>query len=385
MDLTKEKSNLTPEVKQIYERIFNFPQSEENNYEKSKLINNKNKENETEDINIYNSEKTNFNDTEEEFNLSNENDNKVETSMVENNLSNSEIKKYEVIKYKNIGNKLFTIQYNNESNSSTNNNSTLSRKRGRPKESDDQREHTKFYPDNIESKIDGLVINSTLIFINSKIDDQNEKLKKLSYEETKKLKINMNKKVKDILINASIKKYKIHNRKIISKYESKLKEIFELPMYKIIQNIFMKEKIDILEGLEEIYFALKTQKLKKENEDYKQSFKEQEIEYLNEKIADYLIINEKTQDNTTNSISNFDNFDLDKSILLNLYSQISPDLTFVEQPNFILNNNDYMVETDQFSFEKIDSYNTNDSYFLYIQSNSSNEVMDEVLPFSECL
>jgi len=100
----KEKSNLTQEVKQDYEIYFNFLQSEENNYEKSELIKNKNNENEN------NSEKTNFNDTEEDFNLSNENDNKAETSMVENNLSNSEIKKYEVIKYKNIGNKLFTIQ-----------------------------------------------------------------------------------------------------------------------------------------------------------------------------------------------------------------------------------------------------------------------------------
>lgn len=281
--------------------------------------------------------------------------------MVENNLSNSEIKKYEVIKYKNIGNKLFTIQYNNELNSSTNNNSTLSRKRGRPKESDDQREHTKFNKDNIEKKINGIIIKSTQLFIDDNFEDQNEKLKLLSSKETANLKTNMDKKVKDILLNISTKCNENHNKNLISKYDTpKLKEIYELPMYKIIQHISKKEKIGILKGLEEKYLSLKNEKLKNEDENYKQCFNKHEVNYLNKLIDDY----ENTQVNTINSISSFDNFDL----------------------NFIVNNNAYMVESDQFSSELIDSNNLNDSYlFQIIQCNSSNEEMVEAVSFSECL
>ena len=334
MNLTEEQSNLPEEVKQDYERLFNFGESEPKNNGESELINNKN----------------------------NENDKKVETSIIENNLSNSETKNYILVKYDNIENKLFIIQHNNESNSNAKNHSSLSKKRGRPKKSDDQREHTKFNNDNIEKKIDGIIINSTLSFINDNIDDQNEKLKTLSYEETANLKNNMNKKIKDILQNASTNNSKDHNKNLISKYESKLKEIFELPMYKIIHHISGKE-IGILMGLEKKYLSLKTQKLKKENEDYKQRFKEHEAKYLKSIIAKYPIINEITNDNTLNSINNFDS-------------------------NFIFNNNANMEEADQLSLEMIDSLknnNINDSdLFTLIPSNSLNEEKDEILSFSEC-
>jgi hypothetical protein len=188
MNLTEEQSNLPEEVKQDYERLFNFDESEPKNNGESELINNKDNENEMKDKNINNSEKKYINDTEEEIIINNENDKKVETSIIENNLSNSETKNYILVKYDNIENKLFIIQHNNESNSNAKNHSSLSKKRGRPKKSNDQREHTKFSNDNIEKKIDGIIINSTLSFINDNIDDQNEKLKTLSYEETANLK-----------------------------------------------------------------------------------------------------------------------------------------------------------------------------------------------------
>jgi hypothetical protein len=362
MNLTEEQSNLPEEVKQDYERLFNFGESEPKNNGESQLINNKDNENEKKDKNINNSEKKYINDTEEEIIINNENDKKVETSIIENNLSNSETKNYILVKYNNIENKLFIIQHNNESNSNAKNHSSLSKKRGRPKKSDDQREHTKFNNDNIEKKIDGIIINSTLSFINDNIDDQNEKLKTLSYEETANLKNNMNKKIKDILQNASTNNSKNHNKNLISKYESKLKEIFELPMYKIIHHISGKE-IGILMGLEKKYLSLKTQKLKKENEDYKQRFKEHEAKYLKSIIAKYPIINEITNDNTLNSINNFD-------------------------LNFIFNNNANMEEADQLSLEMIDSLknnNINDSdLFTLIPCNSLNEEKDEILSFSEC-
>jgi hypothetical protein len=356
MSLTEEQTNLTKDDMLNYRKIFNFDESESKNSEESELIDSKDNGNEIKNENI--------NDAKEEIiiNNDNDNDNKPETSLEENNLSNSEIKNYILFKSNNIKKKIFITQLVNESNNISKNNSSLKKKRGRTKKSDDQREHTKFDKYNIKKKIDGIIINSTLSFINDNIDDQNEKLKTLSYEETANLKNNMNKKIKDILQNASTNNSKDHNKNLISKYESKLKEIFELPMYKIIHHISGKE-IGILMGLEKKYLSLKTQKLKKENEDYKQRFKEHEAKYLKSIIAKYPIINEITNDNTLNSINNFD-------------------------LNFVFNNNANMEEADQLSLEMIDSLknnNINDSdLFTLIPCNSLNEEKDEILSFSEC-
>ena len=172
----------------------------------------------------------------------------------------------------------------------------------------------------------------------------------------------MDKKVKDILQNVSKSYGEDYNKKIISAYESKLKEIFELPMYKIIHHI-SGNYIGILKGLEEKYLFLKNKKLEEENEDYKKLFNEIEANFLKLIINNYPINDEITQDNSLN-------------------------LKSIANINCMFSNNDNMEEIDQFSIEMIDSLkndniNISDS-FSFIPCNASNEEKDEILSFSEC-
>jgi hypothetical protein len=358
MSLTKVQSKLTKDDMLNYRKIFNFYESEPKNSEESELIDSKDNGNEIKNENI--------NDAKEEIiiNNDNDNDNKPETSLEENNLSNSEIKNYIFFKSNNIKKKIFITQHINESNNINKNNSSLKNKRGRTKKSDDQREHTKFDKDNIKKKIDGIIINSLTSFINKKIekiDAQSEKLKKLSFKETINLKSNMCKTVKDICQNISTSYKEDHNKNVISTYELKLKEIFEMPLYKTIHHISGKH-IGILKDLEKTYLDLKNKKLKKENENYKKMFKEIEYIYLDSIKAKYPIIDEITQDDALHSHNNV-------------------------EKNFKSIDNNEMNEEIQSSLRMDDGFNNNTINDLdlsgIIPRDPSNIDMDEILFFSE--
>ena len=364
MSLTEEQSNLSQEVKEDYERIFNFNEFEVKNNESSELINIYDNNKEIEDENIDKLEKNNIYNTKEEINNSNKNDNKLETNIIENTLLNSNKNNYILVESNNLKKQHFIITtMSNDQNSNNKNKNSLYNKRGRPKKSDDKRNHTKYHKDNIEAKIKGIVINSTLSFINNNIDDQSKKLKVLSPDETIKLKINMNKNLKDIYMNVSTRFKNDYNKNIISSSESKLKRIFELPMYKIIHHISGKD-IGILMGLEEEYLSLKNKKLEKENGDYKKLFNKIEAEFLNLIKKKYPINDEITLDNTFNSKNN------------------------VNQNFIFSNNNDQKEEKDLFSLEMLDNFNNNNindsNAYTIFPSNYTNEKMDEVLSFSEC-
>jgi len=361
MSLREEKSHLTHEEMQDYQRIFHFNEIDPQNYEDLQLINNKNDENKIKGENINESEKKSNNDANDEIDINNDNYYKLETS-IENNLQNPETKKYILFQSNNIVKKLFIIEKSNLPNIISKNNSLLANKRGRPKKSNDKREHTKYDPYNINKKIDGSLINALLLFINENIDDQNKKLKTLSFKETHDLRKNMHKKVKDIFKNVSTRYSKDHNQNSISAYETILKEIFELPMYKIFHHI-SGNSIGILEGLEEKYLALKNKKLEKEEEDYKKLFNEIEAKSLNLIKFKYPINDEITRDNS-------------------IYLESNIDL------NFGFTNNFNMEEIDQLSLEMGDSLNNNNlsnsDLFTILPNNASSEEKDDILSFSEC-
>ena len=361
MSLIDGQSKLTQEDMINYKIIFGFEESDPKNYEESESLNNKDNQNDKKDENRNKSENSNINGAKEEIIINNENDNKLETSLVEKNLSNSGTKNYILVQSNNIKKKLFITQPINESNSITKNNLSLKKKRGRTKKSDDQREHSKFSKDNIELKINGIFNNSIISFINKKIDDQSKKLKTLSFKETKNFKLNMNKKVQDICQKVSKRYGKDYNKNLISAYEPNLKEIFEMPMYKVAHHIFGKY-VDILMGLEEEYSSLKNKKLEKESDDYKKMFNEIESKFLNLTIAKYPIIDENTKEDTLNLKNNVDknylNFDNGEMI-----GEFQP---FFRQNDIFINNiNDFDLS-------------------IIISSNFSNIDMDEILSFSEC-
>jgi hypothetical protein len=335
MSLKDGQSELTQEVVLDYKNFFGFDESFPKNNEEPELISKKDNENEIKEENLNKSEKKNINDYKEEININN----KLETIITEKNLAEPEIKNYNFVQSNNIKKHHFIFQIVKEANISPKNKPSLGNKRGRPKKSNDRRQHTKFDNYNIEKKIKGVFIKSLISFINIKIDDKSNDLKTLSFEETENLKINMDKKVKDILQNVSKSYDEDYNKKIISTYEPKLKEIFELPMYKIIHHI-SGSYIDILKGLEEEYLFLKNKKLEEENEEYKKLFNEIEANFLNLIIIKYPINDEITQDNSLNLESN-------------------------ANINYMLSNNDNMVEIEQFSLEMIDSLK-NDTVFSKI-------------------
>jgi len=361
MDLKEEQSQLTPEYMQDYIRIFHLNKFDPKNNEEPQLINSKNDENEIKGENINESEKKSTNDSKNEIDISNENVYKLETS-IENNLQNPETKNYILFQSNNIVKKLFIIDNSNVPNINSKNNSLLSNKRGRPKKSNDRREHTKYDKYNIKKKLNGLFIKAPLSFINEKIHDRRKKLKPLSYEETNNLKKNMNKKIKDILENVSTRYCKNCNKNSISAYEPILKEIFEIPMYKIIHHI-SGNYIGILGGLEEKYLILKNKKLEKEKEDYKKLFNKIEAKFLNLIKVKYPINDEITKDNSIHQESNFD-------------------------LNFGFTNKFNMEEIDQISLEMGDSLNNNNlsnsDLFTILPNNASSEEKDDILSFSEC-
>lgn len=220
----------------------------------------------------------------------NENDSKVEAS---NGLPSSEIKNFILVE-SNIIKKQHIIV--NEQNSFDKNHvSPLLIKRGRVKQSDYQSDNTKFSKDDIRKKIIGMYLNCVKFFINKIINDQSKKLKPISYKEIRNF--NLNKKLKDIFENTSSKYRKDFNKNIIDICAPELKDIFELPMYKVIHHISGNHVVDILIGLEKEYFSLKAKKLIKKSEDYKKMFNIVESKLINSVINKYPIFEEIIKSN----------------------------------------------------------------------------------------
>lgn len=115
----------------------------------------------------------------------------------------------------------------------------------------------------------------------------------------------MDEKLKIILENVSTKYKKDYNKSLIDEYNQKLKDILELPLYKVIHHI-SGNYVTILMGLEKEYLSLKAQKLEKENDHYKKLFTKFEESLKNSAIAKYPIIEEITKD-TLNSGKNDNN------------------------------------------------------------------------------
>ena len=281
MTLNERKSNLSLEDQKVYEDYFEAINSNLKYDEKSE---NKVNENVIKDVyeNINKSKKNNINDAQEEINNINENekkkiinyDNKFETNIDEakkNDLPNSKISILPSNKRK----IFFKIKGLDGQNQSINFN-IKEKKRGRIKKSNDHRFHSKNDKDNIELKIHGLFIDSCRSFINKKL--KKKILKKISYKEKRKFR--MDQKLKDIYGNVPKKYGKNYNKNIIDQCDQKLKEIFELPMYKAILAI-SGVKIIILKGLEHEYNHLKDQKLLKEDDDYINLFNEREANVIN--------------------------------------------------------------------------------------------------------
>ena len=172
----------------------------------------------------------------------------------------------------------------------------------------------------------------------------------------------MHKKVKDICQNISTSYKEDHNKNVISTYELKLKEIFEMPLYKTIHHISGKY-IGILNGLEKKYFDLKNKKLKKENEKYKKMFKEIEYIYLDSIKAKYPIIDEITQDDALNFHNN-----VDKNSIIIDNNEMNEEIQSLLRMNDCVNNN----TINDLDLSRI------------IPRDPSNIDMDEILSFSDC-
>jgi hypothetical protein len=281
MTLNERKSNLSLEDQKVYEDYFEASNSNLKFDEKSES---KVNENVIKDVyeNINKSKKNNINDAQEEINNINGNEkkkiinyeNKFETNIDEakkNDLPNSKISILPSNKRK----IFFKIKGLDGQNQSINFN-IKEKKRGRIKKSNDHRFHSKNAKDNIELKIHGLFIDSCRSFINKKL--KKKILKKISYKEKRKFR--MDQKLKDIYGNVPKKYGKNYNKNIIDQCDPKLKEIFELPMYKAILAI-SGVKIIILKGLEHEYNHLKDQRLLKEDDDYINLFNEREANVIN--------------------------------------------------------------------------------------------------------
>ena len=281
-------------------------------------------------------------------------DNKFETNINEqkkNDLLNSKMAK---LKSNNKNKIMFSTQLLDGQNQPYDCNmeekKSSKKKRGRPKKSNDNRFHSKNDKDNIELKIYGLIIDSCRSFIN-KQQLKKKSLKILNYEE--KLKFSMDKKLKDIYQNVSTRLKNNCNNDIIVQCDPILKEIFELPMYKVIQAISGVE-INILKGLENEYKYLKDQKLLKEEDDYINLFNEIEASIINSATHKYPIIKENTKIEALNSKINID-------------------------INVISKNNAKISQINEFSNDKttkaktLDSKKNIDKTFIY---NTNNEKQD---------
>ena len=269
-------SNLSKKDQKFFEVFFERRNSDKKLEEKNEI---KNNENEIKDAyeNINKTEENNINDAQEGIIDKNENENEKKKiinykHMFETNID--EPKKDDLLNRKNKPNYSIIKPKKNK------------KKRGKVKLSHDNRFHSKKDKDDIDLKIYGLIINTCLSFINSKLKMKNLRLRKISYNVKRKLNTKkykefyMNKKLKDIFGNDSGKNY---NKDIIDKcYQNDpiLKEIFELPLYKVIPDIY-ENNINILKGLDYEYNLLKNQLfLKEEDDDYINLFNEKEASII---------------------------------------------------------------------------------------------------------
>jgi len=322
------ESNLSEEDQKDFEDFFNGKNSNFKLEVKYKI---KNNENVIKDAyeNINKTEKNNVNDTQVGIIDKNENENEkkkiinykhiFETNIDEpkkDDLPNSKYSKFPK-KIKKIVLIVKRLDRKNKPNNYIIKNKKNKKKRGRVKKSNDKRNHNKKDKDNNDLKIYGLIIDTCRSFINKKLKNNNLRiLKKLNYKEKRKLnikkdiKFNMNKKLKDIFGNVSNNKYgKNYNKDIIDKCDQNdpiLKEIFELPLYKVIQDIY-EDNINILKGLDHEYNLLKNQLfLEEDDDDYINLFNEREASIIN--LAKNKYLNENIDINFISN-NNFKIFD----------------------------------------------------------------------------
>ena len=348
MTLKDEKSNLSQEEQKVYKNYFEPKTFDFKNDEKSK--------NKT----IYKSEINNINDKEIIDNNEKKKkiinyDNKFETNIneqKENDLLNSKTIKF---KSNNKNKPLFSIQKFDGLNQSYDCNikeKKSFRKRGRPKKLINRRFHSKNAKDNIELKIYGLIIDSCRSFINKKLKKKlKRELKKVRYKE--KINFRMDKMLKNIFKKVSKKYGKNYNKDIMAQCGRKLKKIFNLRMYKVVQAISGVE-IKILKNLRKEYNSLKEQKLLTEDKDYIKMFNEREANFIKLTLLKYPIIKENTKAEVLNSEK-------------------------ISDINFISKNNAKISEINEFSNEKTTKAKTLDSKKIFDKtfiSNNNNGKLD---------
>ena len=303
MILKDEKANLNQKEQNACDYYFKPNDSDCNNDVKCE-----NKDNENVNINsngsINNSEKNNINDAKVEINDINVNEKKKNINFdneFENNINEqkeNDLLDSKIIKSKSNNKNLFSIEKldgPNDCNIIGQKSLSKKRKRGRIKKSKDRRFHSKNAKDNIDLKINGLIIDSFLIFINKKLK---KKLKKVRYKE--KIKFDMNKRLKNIYEKVSEKFGENYNKDIIDNCSGRLKKIFNLQMYKVIQAISGK-KVKILKNLRKEYNSLKEKKLLREDYEYIKLFKIREARIINLALDKSPIIKENTKNEVLNS------------------------------------------------------------------------------------
>lgn len=301
MSLKGRKSNLSKEEQKVFEDYFLARSS---NFKYDEKPENKNNEKCINDLNenLNKSEKNYINDTQVGINDKYENEINYKIMSVTNieepkkkDLLNSKIPIFPKNIKKNFS-KTKILDGQNQSINFKSNQKKPKKKRGRVKKSNDHRFHGKKAKDNIKLKIYGLIIDSGRSFINKKL--KKKILKKICYQE--KRKFSMDKKLKDIYGNVPKKYGENYNKNIINTCDPKVKEIFELPMYKVILAISGVE-INILKGLDHEYNVLKDQLLLKEDDDdYINLFNEREASIINLAMDKYPI----NEDLNINFISN---------------------------------------------------------------------------------
>ena len=303
MILKDEKANLSQKEQNACDYYFKLNDSDCNNDVKCENKDNKNvSKNSNGSINKF--EKNNINDAQVEVNDINVNEKKKNINYnneFENNINEpkeNDLLDSKIIESKSNNKNLFSIQKldgPNDCNIIGQKSLSKKRKRGRIKKSKDRRFHSKNAKDNIDLKINGLIIDSFLIFINKKLK---KKLKKVRYKE--KIKFDMNKRVKNIYEKVSEKFGENYNKDIIDNCSGRLKKIFNLQMYKVIQAISGK-KVKILKNLRKEYNSLKEKKLLREDYEYIKLFKIREARIINLALDKSPIIKENTKNEVLNS------------------------------------------------------------------------------------
>ena len=111
--------------------------------------------------------------------------------------------------------------------------------------------------------------------------------------------------MKNIFKKVSKKFGKNYNKDIMAQCGRKLKKIFNLRMYKVVQAISGVE-IKILKNLRKEYNSLKEQKLLTEDENYIKLFNEKEANLINLALDKYPINKENTKIKNIKSKNNID-------------------------------------------------------------------------------